>query len=196
MRAAMPFALLLSGLGVGAESILENDRLAVRIDPDAGRFSVADKLAGYTYTQAIPARPQGAPRFRGLQGAEHRIAFEVDLGARGAGLDTVKVTLELRGADLAIEIDAARRDSPMAGFAFPEALVLDTPAAVLAVSDYCNGHLYPLDCAPFPKTWFDADRLDMPWVGLCDLARGFGYALILETSDDAAVITCAPMRQN
>jgi len=187
MRAAMPFALLLSGLGVGAESILENDRLAVRIDPDAGRFSVADKLAGYTYTQAIPARPQGAPRFRGLQGAEHRIAFEVDLGARGAGLDTVKVTLELRGADLAIEIDAARRDSPMAGFAFPEALVLDTPAAVLAVSDYCNGHLYPLDCAPFPKTWFDADRLDMPWVGLCDLARGFGYALILETSDDAAV---------
>ena len=43
---------------------------------------------------------------------------------------------------------------------------------VLVVADYSNGHLYPLDLQPFPRGSFSGDRLDMPWVGLCDLDTG------------------------
>jgi hypothetical protein len=57
---------------------------------------------------------------------------------------------------------------------FLDPLLLDTPAGVLAVADYSNGHIYPLDLKPFRASWLSGDRLDMPWVGICDLDRGMG----------------------
>src|SRR5271169_3056903 len=46
---------------------------------------------------------------------------------------------------------------------------------------------------PFPARWHDGGRLDLPFVGLCDLAQGQGCNLILETPDDA-VVECKPVK--
>ena len=40
---------------------------------------------------------------------------------------------------------------------------------------------------PFPKRRLNISNMDMPWVGICVLERGQGYALIAETPDDASV---------
>ena len=57
----------------------------------------------------------------------------------------------------------------------------------LAVADYSNGHLYPLEANPFPRGSFSTSRLDMPWVGLCSLERGHGYMIIVDTSDNGSI---------
>ncbi|WP_297035840.1 glycoside hydrolase, partial [Thermogutta sp.] len=53
--------------------------------------------------------------------------------------------------------------------------------------DYCNGHLYPVAEEQLPRRWFNTSRLDMPWVGVCDLKTGIGYMILAETSDDGYV---------
>jgi len=143
---------------------------------------------------ATPAAPE--PKFRRvrrLSGPSGGIAFEADFGSTRGRPNTVTVSLEMPdgSGDLVIEADMPDHSQEMAGFPFLDPFLLDTPRGVLAVADYSNGHLYPLDLKPFPAPAFGGDRLDMPWVGVCDLDKGMGYTLILETSDDAAVL-CHP----
>jgi len=142
---------------------------------------------------AVPAGPTAPePRFRKVRevaGAAEGLAFEADFGATRGRPNTVTVSLTLpaKAADLILEADMPNRSREMTTLDFLEPFLLDTPRGVLAVADYGNGHLYPLDLKPFPRGFFRAGRLDLPWVGVCDLEKGFGYALILETSDDALV---------
>jgi hypothetical protein len=100
-----------------------------------------------------------------------------------------RLTLSVADAepDLRITLDAAP-ETPVDMIWFLAPLVLDTPAGVLAVADYSDGHLYPLNEQPFPGRWLTPmGSLDMPWVGVCDVDRGFGYCLILETPEDVVV---------
>jgi hypothetical protein len=166
---------------------LENGRVTVTVDPAAGSFSVLDKACGYLWQPPPPGdRNPGGARFRNVRSSPRSIAFEADFGwPAAAGM--VTMTLAGETPDLAIDLDMSDRNRAISNLHFLPLLILDTPAGVLAVADYSNGHLYPLGEKPFPRTWFGGDRLDMPWVGVCDLAKGMGYLLILETSDDAAV---------
>lgn len=139
-----------------------------------------------------PSAAEPLARFRGVRwipGAPEGLAFEADFGATQGRPNTLTVSLRVPAgsSDLAIEADLPDRDVEWASSLFLEPFLLDTPQGVLAVADYSNGHLYPLDLNPFPQWGFEGGRLDMPWVGVCDLRQGMGYALILETSDDAWV---------
>jgi hypothetical protein len=171
---------------------LENQRLRVTVDTAAGTLSVDDKTAGYQWKQTPPAKSKAQPRFRDarkVDGETSGIVFAADFGTTQGKPNRLTVTLSLRGddADLFIAADMQDRATVINPFSFLEPLVLDSPAGVLAVADYSNGHLYPLDLKPFPRGGFSASRLDMPWVGVCDLERGFGYLLLVETADNAQI---------
>jgi hypothetical protein len=100
----------------------------------------------------------------------------------------VSLTLRDRGTDLFVEVDAPDRRARIQNLFVLEPFVAasTTTNAGLVVADYSNGHLYPLSEQP-PRTWFNLWSIDMPWVGVGDLSDGHGYALIVETDDDACI---------
>jgi hypothetical protein len=167
---------------------IENRDLRVTVDPGAGQITVLDKAARHQWQQS---RPAGANRgFRDLeQKARQSLSFTVDLAGSGGKTWPALVTLSLApaGPDLVAEVDMADRSVPLDYVEFLEPWVLDSPSASLAVADYADGHLYPLNLRPLPKTRFPLDNIDMPWVGVCDVDRGFGYALIADTPDDGYI---------
>jgi hypothetical protein len=163
---------------------IENRRLRLTVDAAAGHITVLDKTGGYEWRQP---KSTGASRaFRDVRIAGNSVSFSADL-AGSAGTTwpaTVKLSLAEGTSDLTAELDMPDRTVQLDYVVFLEPLVLDTPSAALAVADYSDGHLYPLSLRPLPKTRFPLDNIDMPWVGVCDVDRGFGYALIVETPDD------------
>jgi hypothetical protein len=175
--------------------VFENKALRVTVDPQAGNLKVEDKASGHVWQQQKLASASGElqrRRFRDareLAGPEKGLTYIADFGASGGKPNTLTVTLKLPGdhADLSVEADMPERTREIGDVPFLDPFVLDSPAGVFAVADYSNGHLYPLDPKELPRRSFSGSRLDMPWVGMCDLDRGFGYAMILETPDDASV---------
>ncbi|MFO0909740.1 MAG: glycoside hydrolase [Isosphaeraceae bacterium] len=165
---------------------IENARLRVELLPAKGVFSVFDKDAHVTYRPPFDA----AAAFNHVKAMTDGVTFEAEFWCRGKTAPTrVQLTVPGNGSDLRLHADRANRHDPveMSAFLPPLAVVGVKSVPVLAVSDYSNGHLYPLDLDPFPARWHAGDRLDMPWVGVTDLAAGNGYALILDTPDDAVI---------
>jgi len=187
------FAASCAALAVAAEPVvLENRALRVEIEPDSGRISVRENTSDRVWEQPAPEKstPRSEPVYRVLK--QTKTSIEATR-AFDAGKDK-RVTLRLRfslpganASDLRVEASAEDPSKPCVSHRFIEPFVLDVPRGVLAVADYSNGHLYPLDLQPFPRGSFGGDRLDMPWVGLCDLDSGAGCLLLLETSDDCEV---------
>ncbi len=175
----------------GAQWQIENAFIRVTVMPDKGQFSVLDKRCGYLWTN-----PEGV-RFavRDVQAVAEGVRFQTDLPLEGGRTGLLEITLRVppKAPELHITAEAQGKDSPFSGMLFLAPLVLDTPQGALAIADYCNGHLYPLGLQPFPARWRSLDRLDMPWVGVCDLQKGFGYALIVDTADDG-VLECKHYR--
>lgn len=173
--------------------VLENQSLRVEISAATGRISVREKSGNHLWEQ-----PAAAPAATTAQEPVYRV-----LRQTGTSLEAERtfpagkgqsLTLRLRFVlpdrefpDLRVEATADDPNRAFESLRFLEPFVLDAPAGVLAVADYSNGHLYPLDLDPLPRGSFGGDRLDMPWVGLCDLDSGAGYLLLLETSDDSEV---------
>lgn len=177
--------------------VLENEQLRVTVDPQAGTLRVLDRPSGQEWFSAHARNKVAEPRFRSLRrlpGAGAAVSFEADFGSTGKRPNTLRVTLRLAesGGDLAVEADMTDREAEIKPFAFLDPLVTETDQAALVVADYSNGHLYPANTKTPVHSYFNASRLDMPWVGLCDLARGTGYLLLVETSDDAQVICRSP----
>ena len=101
---------------------------------------------------------------------------------------TVTLTMPDGTADVCVEADMADRKSPLEYAWFLEPFALDTPQAVMAVADYFGWPSLPAgsEAVPAQGGWRAIDWT-WPWVGICDLERGMGYAIVLETSDDAVV---------
>lgn len=175
----------------GTQWYIENASIRVTVMPDKGQFSVLDKRCGYLWknpeTVTFPVRH--------VQAVTEGVRFQTDLPLEGGKTGVLDVTLYVppKAPELRITAEAQPPDSPFSGLLFLAPLVLDTPQGALAIADYCNGHLYPLDLQPFPARWRVLDRLDMPWVGVCDLQKGFGYALIVDTADDG-IMECKRYR--
>ncbi|MFO0907454.1 MAG: glycoside hydrolase [Isosphaeraceae bacterium] len=173
---------------------VENARLRVEVVPEKGVLSVRDKAAPAAISYRVPFE-SGTP-FREVRPIADGLTFEAAFWCRGRSAPTrVRLTLPDAAtdpagpADLRVEADRAERSDALEMLAFlpPLAIAGARSVPVLAVADYSNGHIYPLDLDPFPSRWHGGDRLDMPWVGVTDLASGAGYALILDTPDDAVV---------
>lgn len=169
---------------IGLAWQLENGRLKVTIDPSEGTISVLDKISRYIWRQ-----PDGkSVEFANVCRISEGVRFNTLVKDKDRAWNLiVSLRLPHDASDLCVEAGTKNLNDSISSFLFLKPLVLDSPDAVLAVADYCDGHIYPLSAEPFPRTYFDGDRLDMPWVGVCDLKRGQGYAIILETSDDSWV---------
>jgi len=170
---------------------IENASIRVTLQPDAGSFSVLDKRCGYLWKQPQETRFS----VRNVQAVPNGVRFETDLHLDEGKRSTLQVTMRVppKSAELHITAEAMPPDAPFSGMLFLAPLMLDTPHGALAIADYSNGHLYPLDLKPFPARWQALDRLDLPMVGLVDMEKGFGYALIVETPDDG-VLECKHYR--
>ncbi len=169
----------------GGNWVIESPGLRVTVDAAAGEVVVLDKAAKHEWRQTSSAK---AP-FRSvhaLEGPEAGVSFETEFPSDGGGSRAVNVKLTLADGtnDLVAEVDMSDRATKIDTMGFLDPFVLDSPAGALVVADYSNGHLYPLDLKPFPKMRFPLDNIDMPWLGVCDLERGFGYAMIASTPDD------------
>ncbi|HOW74141.1 MAG TPA: glycoside hydrolase [Phycisphaerae bacterium] len=196
--AAVTTAFCLTVLGAFADTatrqdgglwIVENTQLRLNLDPKEGTLSVLDKGSGHEWRQVKTEKRSGELFFKNVRAVKDGLALEGIFGwtKDKANVMTVTLTMPDGTADLRVKADMADRKSPIEYALFFEPFVLDTPQAVMAVADYSDGHLYSLDQKPFRPKWLGGDRLDMPWVGICDLERGMGYAIVLETSDDAVV---------
>lgn len=172
---------------------IENERIRVLANVDTGSIRVLDKISGYEWKQPTAERggSQIKPKFRNvraLAAPESGIAFEADFGRTNGRPNTGTVTLAVaagRPDTLVVTFDMPDRNVEAHAIPFLDPFILDTPHGVMAVADYCNGHVYPVDGYPGIQAYHAADRLDMPWVGLCDLTKGFGWLMIIDTSDNA-----------
>ncbi len=178
---------------VGAETpapqTLENPSLRVTVDPQAGTLDVLERQSGQHWFSAHTRKPGGAPRFRDLRRLSgEALSFEADFGSTDKRPNTVRVTMRLAGeGDLAVEADMADRTAALKPFVFLDPLVTDCADAALVVADYSNGHLYPANTNKPARSYFSLSRMDMPWIGVCDVPRGTGYMIIVETSDDGSL---------
>lgn len=169
---------------LGAPTVIENRALRVKIEPETASISVYDRRCRKSWLQPPPAgRPDRNP-FRDITRVPNGVRFTTTAGSQTV---ITTVTLSPTSPDLSVETDRADRDAPFTNIFGIDSFLPMTPAAYLAVADYCDGHLYPLNLKPFPKPWLAADRLDMPWFGVADGLNGSGYIAIIETSDDACV---------
>jgi hypothetical protein len=150
---------------------IENSRLAVILDTDARTFRVRDKAARHDWAQPLAASIR-----------------EVTAGAGGMAFEAppLRVKLTLAGPDLFVEADMADRAAKIDNLPFLAPFTLESAQGALVIADYSNGHLYPLDLKPFPRRQFQLGSIDMPWLGVVDLGKGLGYAIIVETPDDGS----------
>jgi len=171
---------------------IENDQLSVVVHPSSGMITVRDKIAHFDWQQSstITGGTVGSEKkFRRARQILNGITFETDLGDNNGKPNTVDMTMTLadKGRDLIFTIEMADNQTKVGPMPFVDPFVLDTESGALAIADYSDGHLYPLSLQPFPVQDVAGGRLDMPWLGICDVKHGFGYAMILDTSDDAFV---------
>lgn len=163
---------------------LQNDRLRVTIAN--GQVDVLDKSSGYDWKQVIDPDPArfGNPRIAPKSATGAGVQFEIATGGAPA---TVTLRLADGGSDVTVTTDVPDPAQPCKDIAGLAPFVLDSSNGAIALADYCGGHVYPTDLQPFPLSGYEASRLDMPWIGVCDLTTGYGYAMIVDTSDDARV---------
>jgi hypothetical protein len=156
----------------------------VTVIPESGAVSVLDKRCGKLWTMPnAEGRPDRAP-FRNLVRTAGGLTFVTSAG--GHDLE-VSLRVPASASDLIVETNHHDHSASFKGAYSIDAFLPETADALMAIADYCDGHLYPLSLEPFPKTWMAADRLDMPWFGIANTLTGCGYAAIIETSDDACV---------
>ncbi len=169
---------------------IENNQLKVTVTASPGGINVADKVSGRIWKQA-EAADHPFTELRTTRAGS--VSFVTQFGDFKGKSRLVNISLALPpdGADLQVTALPATTSPEKTDlqdpFLFLKPFILETPDAVLAVADYCDGHIYPLHLDPFPSSWFEGGRLDMPFVGVCDLKVGYGYCEILETSDDAFI---------
>ena len=162
---------------------IENQYLRVSVDSGTGQIAVLDKAARHEWKQPQPA-PAGHG-FRDLKQAPDKrsLSFAADLagGGRKTWPATITLSLAANGPDMTAEVDMSDRGVQLDYVASLEPFVLDTPSAALAVADYADGHLYPLNLKPMPKSRLQLDNIDMPWVGSPGLWSGAspGWAAIV-----------------
>lgn len=168
---------------------LENATLKVSIEPQTGEWTVLDKRVNHTWTSLVgEKKAQAILRDIAPQGDDGVTLRTTIFWRENERFDgTVTIRLPREGADLLVTLDMPDRDVAFSNQRFWQPLFYSSADGTIAISDYCNGHLYPVAEDRLPRRWFATSRLDMPWVGVCDLKSGIGYVIIVETSDDGYV---------
>ncbi|HEV2394667.1 MAG TPA: glycoside hydrolase [Verrucomicrobiae bacterium] len=175
---------------------IENRSLIVTVRPETGVISVKPKDGGHEWSNSAGQGP--GPVFRNARkdgSAPRRLVFDAPLRAGNTNRCSLTLSLRERGADLFVAIDLPDRQKSIHDFFPLQPFVLESTNAYLVVADYSDGHLYTLNSKP-QRAWFNLWSIDMPWAGVCDLRTGRGYALVVETDDDACIrLVQAPGQQ-
>ena len=165
----------------------------MRIDPAAGSIEVLEKSGGHRWRQPtreeggqIPGPPPSMRNGRPLPPPENGVVFDSAIGAPNGKAAPVSLTITAPAdsAVLAIAIDMPDHQTAVAPTCFLNFFVLDAPRGALVVPYQSDGQIYPLDDVPVQAQGFEGARLDMPWLGVTDLAGGAGYMVILDTPWD------------
>lgn len=164
--------------------VIESRALRVSVDPQSSSVDVLDKRSGVVWRQPPPEGRGDRSPFTRAYKADKAIRFQTVSG--GAPMD-VLLSFSADGTDLVVDTIAADPRTKFGGGFSLDVFMPRSTDAYIAIADYCDGHLYPITLQDFPATWFAGDRLDMPWVGVCEGLNGPGYAMILETSEDSCV---------
>jgi len=172
-----------------AEAVLENQHLRVTLDARTGAFTVWDKAAGVQWVppSALLGRKaewKGPPACRDVRridrphpGLSFRISLHVGTPKR---LDvTVRLLLPKAGRDLCVEM-AADADAALRWCVWPVPIVPEKGPSWLVTTAYNGGMLYPLVKGQVPRYggW------ELPFFGVTNIAKGFGYACIYQTPFD------------
>ena len=171
------------------EWTLENRQLRVLVRPMSGAIIAHDRSSGREWLPSGAEDAKSMPVFRNVRRTVRPgpgLAFDTLIDLSSTNVLSVSLTLRDRGTDLFVEVDLPDRHAKIQNLFVLEPFVPTSTNPALVVADYSNGHLYPLNEKP-PRTWFNLWSIDMPWVGVCDLTSGAGYALVVETDDDACV---------
>jgi hypothetical protein len=173
--------------------VVRSPAIEVRLTPGKnGQFTVRDRRANLTWTM-----PDKEVRdFQEVAPIADGLAVRMPLWTGGKPFPTtLRLTVPADdAATLVAEIAADDPETPVESALFLPPLARDADGLALAVADYANGHLYPLDRHPSPVRWLHGGRMDQPLLGVVgDGGTGAGYALILETPDDA-VVECKAQR--
>lgn len=169
--------------------LVENGKICLTVDPSKGCFNVKDLEKGTFWEQPKKDAITAEQTFRNIKQIQNGISFRTSFPNHSGNLIEVEVELTVPHElpQLTIKINKEDTNEPFWGFFSFEPLLKDMRKGVIAITDYCDGHLYPIDDKESPLWPKEVGRLDMPWIGVCDLTTGAGYALIIETSDDATV---------
>ncbi|MBN1420320.1 MAG: hypothetical protein JXP34_16185 [Planctomycetes bacterium] len=120
------------------------------------------------------------------KGSEHAIDLSV-LDIPSDLALSIRVALE-EDATVSFSIDAADRGAAFDGLAYPPRLATAFERGAACFSLYGDGLLIDQSDTKFPwPRLMTYQNLDMPWVGITDLARGDGVLILFETETDAAV---------
>ncbi|MGB9876272.1 MAG: glycoside hydrolase [bacterium] len=170
----------------GESWILDNGILRVTVDAPKGILKIKDLRKSIVWEQ--PERnivPERA--FRDVRQIPDGISFTTSLPQHSGKLVEAKYELILNPhlPQIQIKVGKEEEDAPFAGFYSLEPFLTNFKKGVIAITDYCDGHLYPIE--EFPHYAWAGGRLDMPWIGICDLESGAGYSIIIDTSDDATI---------
>lgn len=165
--------------------IVENESILLSIDPLRGTLNVRDKRNGSFWRQPFKEVSHRGPLWRNIQQIPNGLSFYAPLPSPNEKDVRIEITIPPDLPQVRIGVDMDNRETEIEGFFFLEPFIGNLEQGVIVIADYCNGHIYPFEELPF-NSW-GADRLDMPWIGICDLINGNGYAMIIETSDDAGI---------
>jgi hypothetical protein len=196
MATAMPGSLAVATAAAGQVAqegerwILENDGLRVVVEPRQGQVSVTEKTGGVEWRQVPSAAGAGEPAFREvrkLDAPARGVSFVADFPSGNGKVHAllVKLSLAEKASDLLVEADMAERGAGVGNLPFLRPFVLESPGGAIVIADYSDGHVYSLEAREVPRRWFTLGDIDMPWIGVCDLEKGSGYAIIVDTPDDA-----------
>jgi len=152
-----------------------------------------------TFAQAIfadakgvlAAEPEPDTALRNVREVPDGIAYETVSPAGGAEVEcTVTLRLPDDSADLVVEADIPDRTAGVPAFGPIGPFVLDSERAFVPAARYCDGLLLDCDDMRWRGNRLSTyASLDMPWVGLTDLDKG--YMLLAETPDDGSVLVDA-----
>ncbi|MFQ6097273.1 MAG: glycoside hydrolase, partial [Armatimonadota bacterium] len=134
------------------------------------------------------AEAEPAAKMRNIVPAGDSLEMEVEVTTRDGRLipAKVKITVPAEGADVIVDVDVPDRSQAYGALGVLPALTLDADEGFILAARYCDGILIETDDMEWRgrsfQTW---SNLDMPWVGLTDLRKG--YLLLADTPDDGII---------
>lgn len=164
----------------GRNWILQNRFLIVHLLPASGSIDVE-----LNDTKKIFRQEKGTEPFQNVKifdGPQKGVEFQWSPQGKAELVFNVRMYLKDNGSDLFVECDMADRTAKIGEVEFLQPFVPQSDQEALIID---GRHLFPLNLNPFPGSRYRFGQTDLPLGGVVNMATGDGYAMIMETPEDA-----------